>query len=335
VTGAFGTRSTNPAHAFGGVANDMIPALQEAYISAVEKAAKSTVNIGSSAPWGGPPWRGSPRRGVGSGVVFDAGGHVLTNHHVIDEMDQIMVTLPDGRVLQGTVVGADEETDVAVLKVEDGTLPPADFGDSDALRVGQPVLAIGNPLGLAGGPTVTSGVVSSLRRSLRRNYGDGLKVIQTDAAVNPGNSGGPLVDLEGRVVAITTATLPWAEGIGFAIPINSAKEIAAELIEHGRVQRAYLGISGYDVTRRLAQYYGLPASARGVFVTAVTSGSPADGAGVKVGDVITAIGGKAVDGLGDLVEALGGEKVGQDINVELERAGRRQTVRVALGTRPF
>src|SRR5207249_5966534 len=145
------------------------------------------------------------------------------------------------------------------------------------------------------------------------------------------NSGGPLVDLEGRVIALTTATLPWAEGIGFAIPINAAREIAAELIEHGRVQRAYLGISGYDVTRRLAQYYGLPSSARGVFVTAVTAGSPAEAGGMRVGDVITAIGGKPIIGLGDVVEALGGEKVGATVAVELERAGKRTTVKVPLG----
>ncbi|HEV8594862.1 MAG TPA: trypsin-like peptidase domain-containing protein [Thermoplasmata archaeon] len=311
-----------------------IEALQDAFVKAVEKAGASTVNIGSSAPWSGPQ-SGYPRRGVGSGVVYDGQGHILTNHHVVDEMEQILVTLPDGRILKGSVIGGDEETDVAVVKVEDGTLPAAEFGDSDGLRVGQPVLAIGNPLGLAGGPTVTSGVVSSLRRSLRRQYGDGLKVIQTDAAVNPGNSGGPLVDLQGRVVAITTATLPWAEGIGFAIPINSAREIAAELIEHGRVQRAYLGISGYDVNRRLAAYYGLPATARGVFVTSVTTGSPADVAGIHVGDVVTAIGGTPVEDLGDLVSVLGARKVGDSLEVEIERQGRRGTMKVGLGLRPF
>lgn len=313
----------------------LIEELQSAYVAAVEKAAASTVNIGSSASWGGPPYRPFPRRGVGSGVVFDDKGHILTNYHVVDEAEQILVTLADGRMLKGSVVGGDEETDIAVVKVEDGTLPAAEFGDSDALRVGQPVLALGNPLGLAGGPTVTSGVVSSLRRSLRRQYGDGLKVIQTDAAVNPGNSGGPLADLQGRVIAITTATLPWAEGIGFAIPINAAKEIASELIEHGRVQRAYLGISGYDVNRRLAAYYGIPATSRGVFVTSVTTGSPADAAGLQVGDVVTSVGGAPVEDLGDLVAALATHKVGGTVDMEIERQGRKGTLRVALGLRPF
>ena len=308
---------------------------EHAYVSAVEKAAASVVNIGSQPHWGGPPFRQFPRRGVGSGVVLDPQGHILTNHHVVDGAEQILATLPDGRVLKGTVVGGDEETDVAVVKVENGSLPAAEFGDSDVLRVGQPVLAIGNPLGLAGGPTVTTGVVSSLRRSLRRDYGDGLKVIQTDAAVNPGNSGGPLVDLHGRVVAITTATLPWAEGIGFAIPINAAKEIALELIEHGRVQRAYLGIAGYDVNRRLAAYYGLPEGTRGVFVTNVTAGSPAEAAGIREGDVITAVGRDAVEDLGDLVAALGAQKVGGTVDVEVDRQGRKGMVKVSLGLRPF
>src|SRR3990170_501097 len=316
----------------------MMAQLQEAYIQAVEKAAASVVNIGSAVgPWV-PQGRRWPRRGFGSGVVYDANGHILTNSHVIGEAERILVTLADGRSLEGRLVGDDDETDVAVIRVEATDLKAADFADSEKLRVGQPVPAIGNPPGLAGGPTVTSGVVSSLRRNLRRDwfpYGDGLKVIQTDAAVNPGNSGGPLVDLEGRVVAITAATMPWAEGIGFAIPINAAREIATELIHHGRVQRAYLGISGYDVTRRLAQHYGLPSSARGVFVTAVTAGSPAEVAGVRVGDVITSVDGKAVEGLGDLVEALAGQKVGENVRVEVERAGRRETVNVGLGVRPF
>ena len=311
----------------------MIGALEEAYIKAVEKAATTTVNIGTAL--GGPPFRPFPRRGVGSGVVFDAEGHILTNYHVVDDAENILVTLTDGRVLRGTVVGGDEETDIAVVKVDE-PLEPAEFGDSDGLRVGQPVLAIGNPLGLAGGPTVTSGVVSSLRRSLRRQYGDGLKVVQTDAAVNPGNSGGPLVDLAGKVVAITTATMPWAEGIGFAIPSNTAMEIARELIKHGRVQRAYLGIAGYDVNRRIVQYYGLPPStAPGVFVTGVTAASPAEGGGVQVGDVITAVGGKSVAGLGDLVETLGSRKPGEVVDLNLDRRGRREVVQVTLGTRPF
>jgi serine protease Do len=315
----------------------MLAALQEAYIQAVERAAESTVSVGSAVgPWG-PHGRQWPRRGFGSGVVYDAQGHILTNSHVVDEAERILVTLNDGRVLEGKRIGDDEETDIAVIKVDATGLKAASFGDSDALRVGQPVLAIGNPLGLSGGPTVTSGVVSALRRSLRRDWfpvGDGLKVLQTDAAVNPGNSGGPLVDLEGRVVAITTATMPWAEGIGFAIPINDARRIADELIAHGRIPRPWLGIAGYDLNRRVAQHYGLAAT-RGVFVTEVKPESPAAGAGVQVGDVITSIGTKALEDLGDLLDAIRTTKIGDTVVVEIDRQGRKIHAQATLGTRPF
>jgi len=315
----------------------MMAQLQEAYIQAVEKAAASVVNIGSAVgPWG-PQGRRWPRRGVGSGVVYDANGQILTNSHVIGEAERILVTLADGRSLEGRLVGDDDETDVAVIKVEATDLKAADFADSEKLRVGQPVLAIGNPLGLAGGPTVTSGVVSSLRRNLRRDwfpYGDGLKVIQTDAAVNPGNSGGPLVDLEGRVVAITAATMPWAEGIGFAIPINDARKIADELIAHGSIPRPWLGIAGYDLNRRVAYQYGL-STTRGVLVTEVKPESPAAEAGIHVGDVLTSIGNKPLDDLGHLIEALREAKIGDGVVVEVDRQGRKVHAQVRLGTRPF
>lgn len=319
------------------VATDMMSQFQEAYIQAVAKAGASTVNIGrAGGPWG-PRGRGWWRRGFGSGVVYDAQGHILTNSHVVGEADEILVTLADGRVLPGTVVGADDETDIALLKVEAADLAPAEFGDSDALRVGQPVLAIGNPLGLSGGPTVTSGVVSSLRRNLRRDwlpFVGGLGVIQTDAAVNPGSSGGPLVDLEGRVIAITTAQMPWAEGMGFAIPINAAKEVADQLLAHGRVPRPYLGIAGYDMNRQIAHQYGLPRTP-GVFVTEVKPDTPAAEAGVRVGDVLVALGGTRIEGLGDLVEVLRGGAIGDAMEVEVHRQGRSLLLPLRLGTRPF
>src|SRR3990170_1222553 len=203
----------------------MISELQDAYTHAVEQAAKSVVSVGTTAVPVGPPFGPYPRRGHGSGVVFDDQGHVLTSHHVVAKAERLFVGLADGRVLSGKIVGADEETDIAVVRIEAGGLHPSALGDSDALKVGQPVLAIGNPLGLAGGPTVTSGVISSLRRNLQHHDADGLRMIQTDAAVNPGNSGGPLVDLAGKVVAINTATIPFAEGIGFAVPINDAAQV--------------------------------------------------------------------------------------------------------------
>lgn len=307
--------------------------LQEAFTKAVERAWESTVNVGVTAMPPRARYGHDWRRGFGSGVVVDREGHVITNHHVVAGAEKIIVTLADGRVLSGSVVGSDDETDVAVVQVEATELKPATFGDSDKLKVGQPVLAIGNPLGLAGGPTVTSGVISSLRRSVQLGNG-GLKVIQTDAAVNPGNSGGPLVDLEGRVIAINTVTIPYAEGIGFAIPINMVLGITEQILRHGGVQRPWLGVSGYDVTRRLADYYGLAVS-KGVFLAEISPGSPAFGAGLAVGDVVVSIGGSAVADISDLVEAIRDRKIGESVEIEVVRGGRRMTLKATLGRRPF
>jgi len=312
----------------------MIAEIQEAYTKAVERAAESTVSVGTTAGPFGPHWGPFPRRGQGSGVVLDDNGHILTNHHVVAEAERVIVTLADGQVLAGAVVGGDEESDIALLRVEAKGLKPAAMGDSNKLKVGQPVLAIGNPLGLAGGPTVTSGVISSLRRSVQLRRENGIRVIQTDAAVNPGNSGGPLVDLEGKVVAINTVTIPYAEGIGFAIPINDAVHVAKEILEHGRVQRPWLGIVGYDVDRRVAQYYGLTAT-RGIFVVEVTAGGPAEAAGIRTGDVLVSLGERRLDALSDLVDALKEKKIGDAAELEVERAGQRVELRVALGQRPF
>lgn len=312
----------------------MLADLQNAYVQAVDKAASSTVNVSTAHRPVGPPWGAWPRRGFGSGVVLDEAGHILTTHHVVDGADKVIVTFGDGRVLSGTVVGGDEETDIAVVRVEGSGFRPADYADSDQLKLGQPVLAIGNPLGLPGGPTVTSGVISSLRRHLGRGPGDGLPVIQTDAAVNPGNSGGPLVDLGGRVVAINTATIPYAEGIGFAIPINTALKVGREIVAHGSVQRPWLGIGGYDVDRRLAAYYGIT-SKHGVFAAEITPGSPAEAAGLQVGDVVLSVGGKSLTGVADLVDALRERTIAESVEVEAERRGQKVRVKATLGRRPW
>lgn len=311
----------------------MIADLEAAYTQAVERAGASTVNISVAGAFGGPAFGPYPRRGIGAGVVLDRKGRILTNAHTVDRAERILVGLGDGRVLGGSVVGTDGDTDIAVVQADGDGLVPAEFGDSEGLKVGQPVLAIGNPLGLPGGPTVTSGVVSSLHRSIRLGGNDGVQVLQTDAAVNPGNSGGPLVDLRGRVVALTTAAIPYAEGIGFAVPINAALEVARQIVEHGRVLRPWLGIVGYDVDRRVAAYYGLPVS-QGVFLVERSDGGPAAAAGLRAGDVITALDGHPVAATSDLVAALRGRKVGDQVEVNIERQGAR-TVRITLGLRPF
>jgi len=313
----------------------MIADLQNAYVNAVERVGASTVNVSTAGAAYGPPFgRPWPRRGFGSGVLLDGQGHVLTTHHVIDGASKVIVTFADGRVLSGAVVGGDDETDIAIIKVDGKDFHAAEFADSDQLKVGQPVLAIGNPLGLPGGPTVTSGVISSLRRNLSFGPGDGLPVIQTDAAVNPGNSGGPLVDLQGRVVAINTATIPFAEGIGFAIPINAALGVARQILEHGHVQRPWLGVAGYDVDRRVAAYYGIT-SRQGVFLAEVSSGSPAEAAGLQVGDVLTSLGGRALGGVADLVDGLRERAIGDTIDIQAERRGQALRVKAKLASRPF
>lgn len=212
----------------------MVPVSDEILINAVEKISKSVVNIASVRMIQDQIFKVFPVEGVGSGVIIDKRGYILTNNHVIEESERLRITLSDGRIFNGKVVGADEATDLAVVKIETKEdIPVAVLGDSDKLKMGQIVIAVGNPFGLTGGPTVTSGIVSSLNRSIQTQTGV-LDLIQTDAAINPGNSGGPLVNTSGAVIAINTAKMPYAQGIGFAVPISTAKSILKELIEKGR-----------------------------------------------------------------------------------------------------
>ena len=200
----------------------MLPVDENTLVSAVDKVSGSVVNIASVRMMHDQLFRVFPVEGVGSGVVIDEKGYILTNNHVIDDAERLKVTFADGKVLRGKVVGSDEATDLAVIKVEsEDPLPAASLGDSAALKAGQIVIAIGNPFGLTGGPAVTAGIVSSLKRSIQARTGV-LELIQTDAAINPGNSGGPLVNTKGEVIAINTANMPYAQGIGFAVPITTA-----------------------------------------------------------------------------------------------------------------
>ncbi len=312
----------------------MITEIEERYIQAFDKSSRSTVSVLVAAP----PMRSCHgpfrRHGVGSGVVLDKDGHILTNQHVVRHCDQIMIALNNGHVFPGKVVGGDERTDVAVVRIETDELTPAELGDSDELRVGQPILAIGNSLGLPGGPTVSSGVISSLRRSLVTGKGNGIAVIQTDASVNPGNSGGPLVSLDGKVIAITTAMIPYAEGMGFAIPINKAREIAEQIIEHGRVQRSWLGVSAFDVTPHMAYQFRLP-STDGVFVSEVVPDSPAESAGMRMGDVILSLDDARLGSTMDLLAALSEKEIGEAAQVKVRRNGRVEELHVTLGTQPY
>jgi len=299
----------------------------------VEKVGKSIVNIASVRMLHDQLFRVFPVEGVGSGVIIDEKGHILTNNHVIDDAERLKVTLSDGRVLKGKVAGTDEVTDLAVLKVEsEEPLPAAALGDSDGLKAGQIVLAIGNPFGLTGGPAVTAGIVSSLDRSIQTRSGV-LELIQTDAAINPGNSGGPLVNTKGEVVAINTANMPYAQGIGFAVPVNTAKKILQELIEKGKVARPWIGIASIKVTPRLARFYGLPAR-EGALVAGVEPYSPADDAGLRKGDIIEEIDGSRIEDPSEIASRVKVKQMNEKLVLTVNRYGRQLQVPVQVDERP-
>jgi Do/DeqQ family serine protease len=265
-------------------------------------------------------------QGLGSGVILDAErGYILTNYHVIRRADEIVVTLYDGRRLDAEVVGTDPATDLAVLRVEADRLNAVKVADSDALRVGDFVVAIGNPFGL--GQTVTSGIVSALGRSGLgiESYED---FIQTDASINPGNSGGALVNLRGELVGINTAILSRGGGnigIGFAIPVNMALQIMEHLVEHGEVRRGRLGVMVQDLTPDLAQAFGLPQT-RGAVISRVEPGSAADRAGLREGDVVLQVDGRTVRNASEMRNIIGLLRVGAEVELDVVRDNRRHTI---------
>jgi S1-C subfamily serine protease len=247
--------------------------------------------------------------GSGSGFIFSSDGYIFTNFHVIQNAERITVTLIDGRETQAEIVGKDSDSDLAVIKIYEPNLTVSKLGDSSQLKIGQFVVAIGNPFGYQ--HTVTAGVVSALGRSLRSVTGRMIdNIIQTDAALNPGNSGGPLINTDSEVIGVNTATILQAQGLCFSISINSAKAIADMLIRDGRVRKAYIGISMQDVNlhHRVINYHHLE-NKRGIFVMAVEKNSPAEKAGVKEGDVIVSFNGKPMNSGDDLFRMLGKETI--------------------------
>jgi serine protease Do len=312
----------------------MIPVDLDLISNAVEKVSKSVVNIASVRSVHDQLFRVFPVEGVGSGVIIDERCHVLTNNHVVDDAQRLSITLTDGRIFNGKVVGTDETTDLAVVRLDSTeTLPFAALGNSDDLKIGQIVIAIGNPFGLTGGPTVTAGIVSSLNRKIQFEKGV-LELVQTDAAINPGNSGGPLTNTKGEVIAINTAKMPYANGIGFAVPINIAKSVMTELIQNGRViSRPWIGISYVKITRQLAQYYRLPTS-EGVLIAQVESHSPADEAGLRKGDIIETVDGKRVDETTEISLNVRKKAINDSLTVTINRYGRRFEVPIQLQARP-
>jgi S1-C subfamily serine protease len=272
------------------------------------------------------PLAGGRRAGLGSGVIIAPDGLVLTNSHVVQGAREARIALSDGRAIPARVLGDDPDTDLALLRASDGTVPFARLGDSKVLRRGQIAIAIGNPLGFES--TVTAGVVSALGRSLRASTGRLIDdVIQTDAALNPGNSGGPLVSSRGEVIGINTAVILGAQGICFAVASNTASFVLGELIRHGRVRRASIGISAQTVPipRRFALAAGI-ANRSAATITGVEPGSPAAAAGLQSGDSIVALDGESVGGVDDLVRLLDGGRIGQSLTVTFLRRGQVRSV---------
>jgi S1-C subfamily serine protease len=313
----------------GGVAaplsdDELLDAYSQAVIGAAERVSPSVVNIEVRARRGADGRRET--RGSGSGFIFTPDGFILTNSHVVHGASRLEVTLNDGRACEAETLGDDPETDLAVVRVNASNLVPVRLGDSQAVRAGQLAVAIGNPYGFQ--CTVTAGVVSALGRSLRTRTGRLIDdVIQTDAALNPGNSGGPLVNSRGEVIGVNTAVILPAQGICFAIAVNTAKFVAGRLIKEGRVRRSYIGVAGQNVQlpRRLTRFYRLP-SETGLLVVSVEAGSPAERAGLRAGDVIVRFAGRDIAGIDDLHRLLSDERVGVATPLNVLRRTERITL---------
>ena len=275
---------------------------------------------------GNPP-RGFEQRGVGSGFVMSREGYILTNNHVVEDADQIKVKLANGKEYDAIVIGRDPKTDLALIKIKTSPdLQPLSLGNSDELKVGSWVVAVGSPFGLE--QTVTAGIVSAKGRVIGSGPYDNF--IQTDASINPGNSGGPLINMKGEVVGINTAIIASGQGIGFAIPINMAKEIVPQLEEKGHVTRGWLGVSIQEVTPELAKSLGLKEK-KGALVAQVVSGSPAEKAGIEQGDVIVEFDGKEVTDSRDLSRIAASTAVGKAVTVKVSRDGKVMDRQVKLG----
>lgn len=306
---------------------ELLDAYSRTVVDVVEKVSAAVVNVEIQRPVVNPfnPYEG---KGMGSGFIFTPDGYIITNSHVVHDTPSIRVTLSDGRHFPAKLIGDDPDTDTAVIHIDAGNLKSAPLGDSSAIRVGQLVVALGNPYGFQF--TVTTGVVSALGRSFRSSTGrliDG--VIQTDAALNPGSSGGPLVNSLGEVIGINTAIILPAQGICFAIPSNIVCYVAGQLIKNGRIRRAYIGIAGQNVVlhQRIVRYYSLP-SDRGVLVIAVEPESPADQAGLGTGDTIISIDHQPVTNIDDLHRMLNEERIGVSCTLGIIRRTQKLEVRV-------
>jgi serine protease DegQ len=317
------------------------PAVVNIFTSKVNKKKPSKKGVPhQNEPWfqfffGDQAPNEEPSSSLGSGVIVSPQGIILTNHHVIEGADEIEVAFADGRKRNAKLIGSDPETDIAVLKIDATDLPsPITLGKMESVQVGDVVLAIGNPFGV--GQTVTSGIVSALgRNQLGINTFENF--IQTDAAINPGNSGGALVDTKGNLIGINTAIYSRSGGnmgIGFAIPINTAKQVMESILTNGSVTRGWIGVEPQNLSKELAESLNLPKDITGVLISGVLEGGPADKAGIKPGDVLTKVNGQKVDDVVTLLNRIAQTNPGDETKVVLLRKGKEITLKVQVGKRP-
>ena len=275
-----------------------------------------------------------PQTGVGSGIIIDKVGNILTNNHVVEGADLVTVTLNDGRSYPATLVGSDNITDLAVIKISAAKLTPAKFGRSADLEVGEDVIAVGHALGLKGGPTVSKGVVSALERTIQTDAQKAMvDLIQTDASINPGNSGGPLANNKGEVIGINTAIIDDSNGIGFAINIDDAHVVVDQILASGNVLRGFLGITPFNVTDSIREQINLPV-ADGVIIAGVVTGFPAEKSGLQTEDVIVMLNKVSIENAGDLSKFLLNNPPGSKVEVRFYRNGELQSVGIVLADKP-
>ncbi len=295
-----------------------VKGFDETVTEAVEKVIPSVVNISEVKLIRDAYLHVHPVPGVGSGFIINDKGYILTNAHVVYGSQQIKVALEDGGIFEAKIRGMDTITDLAVVKIEAKNLPVPEIAENNNIKIGQMAIAIGSPLGLVGGPTVTAGVISALNRSIQTEVTFMEGLIQTDAAINPGNSGGPLINSSGIVIGINSAIIPFAQGIGFAIPIQSAMWVAEQLMEFGEVTRPWISISGVDVNPKLVAYYNLPIG-KGVLITNVLQGGEADRSGIQPGDILVRIDDTPINNVKELINVINKHKLGDRVILELFR----------------
>jgi S1-C subfamily serine protease len=312
----------------------LLDSYSRAVIDAVELVAPAVVSVDVNHPGARTERRSPAQAGSGSGFIFAADGLILTNSHVVADASAIDVGLPDGREHRADLIGQDPDTDVAVLKISASDLTAVTFGSSQDLRPGQLVIAIGNPYGFQ--HSVSAGVVSALGRTLRARSGRLIdQVVQTDAALNPGNSGGPLVTSSGKVVGVNTAIIAGGQGLSFAVPISTVLAVLPALLREGRVRRGYLGVAGQDVPllRRVTRFHKLSQST-GVFVISVEKSGPAAAAGVREGDLLVSLDKEVVSGVDDLHRLLIEDRIGTRVTLGVLRDQQRIDIDVRVSDRP-